>query len=388
MRPFPRASQLLVLICLAPVVVGASAADDSPYRARQIGGGELKIINGLPVLIVRGTPEEIGRQKAALTSEAVGFLSGYPKRLLEQFGRGATWPKMVERGHALLPQFPPDYRDELKAFAAAAGTDHELGVVANTMVDTYRGGFGCSSLMVEAARSETKAPLFGRNLDFFTLGMIEKYCLVTVHRPKGKHAFASIGYPGMFGCLSGMNDAGLCVAVHEVVVSRDRAPMFNPKGVPYAFCIRRMLEECATIGEAEKLLRSVERTTLLNLAVCDRENCAVLEMTPRTVAVRGDEEGLCACTNHFRTEELAVFRRCRRYRELEECWGQETVAFADVAAKLHEVNQGRLTVQTMVFEPASLRLHLAVGSCPSSALPLKRLELGPMLRADGADGQK
>jgi ClpP class serine protease len=32
----------------------------------------------------------------------------------------------------------------------------------------------------------------------------------------------------------------------------------------------------------------------------------------------------------------------------------------------------------MIFEPATLKLHLAVGSCPSSALPMKLLELKPV----------
>jgi hypothetical protein len=33
----------------------------------------------------------------------------------------------------------------------------------------------------------------------------------------------------------------------------------------------------------------------------------------------------------------------------------------------------------MIFEPATLKLHLAIGSCPSSSLPLKLLELRPLL---------
>ena len=106
------------------------------------------------------------------------------------------------------------------------------------MVDIYRGGFGCSSMIVEASRSSTGGPLFGRNLDFYTLGILDKYGLVTVHRPKGKHAFASIGFPGIFGCISGINDAGLALAVHEVFLSKDKAPMFNPKGMPYTMCFR------------------------------------------------------------------------------------------------------------------------------------------------------
>ena len=219
----------------------------------------------------------------------------------------------------------------------------------------------------------------GRNLDFYTLGMIDQYTLVTVHRPKGKHAFVVIGYPGMFGCISGMNDAGLCVAVHEVYFSRDGSPMFNPKGVPYALCFRSILEQCTTVEEAEQLLRETPRTTMLNLAVCDRRGGGVLEMTPKNVVLRRPSDSICACTNHFRSDQLGVLRLCGRYNTLIDCSSQPTLGLAEVAAKLDEVNQGRLTVQTMIFEPAALRLHLAVGSSPSSALPLKPLELAEQL---------
>jgi hypothetical protein len=49
-----------------------------------------------------------------------------------------------------------------------------------------------------------------------------------------------------------------------------------------------------------------------------------------------------------------------------------------VAQKMDEVNLGPLTIQTMIFEPASLTLHLAIGSCPTTKLPLKTLELAAL----------
>ena len=134
------------------------------------------------------------------------------------------------------------------------------------------------------------------------------------------------------------------------------------------------------IEEAEKLLRATKRTTMLNLAVCDRNSGAVLEMTPRNVVLRRGEDGLCACTNRFRTKKLAVFPWCHRYAKLMKSKNLETIGLAEVAKRLDEVNQGRLTVQTMIFEPVPLRLHLAIGSCPSSGLPLKRLELAPLFQ--------
>ena len=47
---------------------------------------------------------------------------------------------------------------------------------------------------------------------------------------------------------------------------------------------------------------------------------------------------------------------------------------------MHAANQGAETFQTMIFEPATLKLHLAIGSCPSSALPLTELDLRQLLK--------
>src|SRR5437764_1323359 len=122
--------------------------------------------------------------------------------------------------------------------------------------------------------------------------------------PDGKRAFASVTYPGMLGCVSGINDAGLAVADLTVTDAADGSPKLDPGGVPYTLALRRVLEECATVEEAERLLRSLRRTVRQNVAVCDRTHGAVFEITPRTLAVRRPDEGVCACTNHFRTAGL------------------------------------------------------------------------------------
>jgi predicted choloylglycine hydrolase len=367
-----RAFFLLLLLAAT-----AGAEETRVFHEGRAGGGELKYINDLPVLIVSGTPEEIGRQKALLTADVVKSISDYPRRLLDRSSHKDRLEHYREMSKELAKQLPPDHRDELRAFADQSGIDRDMGLLGNMLADIYR-DISCSSLIVEPAKSATGGPLFGRNLDFYTLSLLDKYSLVTVHRPKGKHAFVSIGFPGLFGCLSGMNDAGLSLAVHEVFLSHDGSPIFNPKGMPYAFSFRRILEECTTIEEAEKLLRSTERTTILSLAVCDRQHCVVLEMTPKSVAARGPSDGILACTNHFRTDELAVFTWCPRYRKLILSRKSDQLDVAEVGKKMDEVNMGRMTVQTMIFEPAALKLHLAIGACPSSSLPLKLLELGPL----------
>lgn len=378
----------LVLTCgvyLTWLLVCASSAgaEDFRYPEGKHGSGELRYINGLPVLCVQGTPEETGQQAAALTAKSAGPLLDYPREYLRRQGREAIWPLLVNGGRSMLPNFPDDYRRELEAAALQSGIDRDLLIVGNTMFDLKKIG-GCSTLIVEPARSTTGGPLFGRNLDFPTLGVLEKYNLVSVCRPNGKHAFAAIGFPGMLGCLSGINDQGLAVATLEVYSSADGGAAFNPTGTPYAMCYRRILEECATIEEAEKLLRSMNRTTSMNLAVCDRHHGGVLEMSTKSVVLRPPEEGLCPCTNHFRTTELATGTACPRYDALQQAKGLAKLGLKQVSDRLHAANQGEATFQTMIFEPAALKLHLAIGSCPSSALPLKELDLKPLFAAPSA----
>ena len=375
----------VILALVVPAWLAGSPLAASPPLDKQIfpearfERGELKYIHGLPVLIVQGTPAEIGRQEAVLTADGLKAVSDYPKRLLELLGRKQQWPQFVAMAERLWPQSSLEHREELQAFMEQSGTDRGVVLVGNMIMDLHRGTFACSSLIVEPNKSATKQPLFGRNLDFYPLGLLDKHGLVTVYRPKGKHAFVSIGFPGILGCLSGMNDAGLALAVHEVYLAADGAPMFNPKGMPYTFCFRQILEECASVDDAQRLLRATERTTMLNLAVCDRHGGTVFELTPRTVAVRHGAGGICVCTNHFRTWELALWPFCHRYETLSRAAAMPVITVADVAAKLDEANQERLTVQTMIFEPGPLVLHLAMGNCPSSKHPLERLPLAKLL---------
>jgi predicted choloylglycine hydrolase len=370
-------SAIALLVVLTPLV--SVRAETFRYKEGKYDKAELKYINGLPVLTVEGTPEQIGEQVAALTGKQVQRLLTFPKEYLAKFGYESAWPSLVRVGKAMGPSFPADHMKELEAAVKKAGIDRDLAVVGNAFPDIKKFG-GCSTLIVEGGHSATGAPLFGRNLDYPTLGFLHEYSLVTVCRPTGKHGFASIGFPGYLGCLSGMNDAGLAIAVLEVYSSNDDSVTFDPKGVPYGLVYRRVLEECTTVDEAEKLLRSVRRTTRNNLAVCDRNGGAVFEITPKNVRRRPAEEGICPCTNHFRTKDLATETMCRRYKALEKSKSMEKIDVAQMMKLLDAVNQGERTFQSMIFEPKALKLHLAIGKLPATKGEPKLLELEPLFK--------
>jgi predicted choloylglycine hydrolase len=220
----------------------------------------------------------------------------------------------------------------------------------------------------------------GRNLDWPSIARLHQYTLVIVYRPDGKRAFASITFPGVLGCTSGMNDAGLVIAMLDAFESRDGAARLNPLGIPTLLMLRRILEECTSVEEAVTLLRSIERASSLNIAVCDQRRGAVLEVTTKNVVVRPSESGVCLCTNHFRSAELATSKECWRYDRLLGSLRSKSYSVSDIGQRLHEVNQGHLTLQTMVFEPRALDLHLAFGEGPATRLPMSRVNLAELFQ--------
>ena len=68
--------------------------------------------------------------------------------------------------------------------------------------------------------------------------------------------------------------------------------------------------------------------------------------------------------------------------------GKGRIGVEDVRKRLDVVNLGELTLQTMVFEPATLKLGLAIGSPPASSLPLRALDLAPLLKPSHRVGQR
>jgi isopenicillin-N N-acyltransferase-like protein len=368
------------------LLTGAVRAAPFVYPEGRHGKGELRQINGLPVLVVEGSPEEIGDAVAVLGLRPARRIASYPDDMLEHFH--GTWLRdsFLAGGRKMVERFPADYRREFEAMARAAGVERDKLVLGNTLFDLKK-CLACSALLVEPSRSALGGPLLGRNLDYPPLGYAHEYALVTVYRPTGKHAFAAVGFPGLVGCLSGMNDAGLSLAILEAIQTRITTPRLDHEGVPYALCYRELLEKCSTVVEARQALEKMHRSTVTNLVVADRANVAVFEVTPKEIHVRVAAGGTCVCTNHFCTDGLRPLVRFNwyhtldRYHILEETAAARTLlGVEDVHRGLDEARNDKETLQTMIFEPATLRLHLAIGACPASAQKLQLLELEPLFR--------
>jgi hypothetical protein len=364
-----------VVLCLP--VPAARAGDKFPEAKH--GKGELRYVAGMPVLTVRGTPAEMGEQFGVLAVTNAPDLPGLHDRFVHDAKQETAYPLIMTMAGRLKPNFPPHHLAEIDAAAKATGRKESLFLFANTVAD-LSSGMGCSTVVVEKERSTTGGPLFGRTFDWLPVKGITEHTLVVVYKGEGKRAFAAVTVAPIQGVVSGMNDAGLSVTINEISLRKVKdKSAFNWRGVPLLLAFRRVMEECGTVAEAEKLLRGMERTTACCLTVCDRNGGAVFEITPNSLIVRKPDNGVTCCTNHFRSEPLQIEKTCWRYELLKPlCTETSKCGVTDVFERLDDVQQGRATLQAMVFEPAARVLHLAYGDGFATRRDPHRLELGKL----------
>jgi hypothetical protein len=332
------------------------------------------------VLTVRGSPAEIGEQFGVLAGRNAPGLNQLQAQFLKDARLDDGFEAIKVLARRLKANMPKDHAAELEA-AAKTGLDLDVLLFAASVYD-LSSGMGCATVVVEKDRSATGQPLFGRNFDWIPTKGIPEHTLVAVFKPAGKRVFATVTISPITGCISGMNDAGLCCTINEILLkqSKDRAG-FDWAGVPMLLAFRRVLEECATVAEAEKLLRGMRRTTAACLTVCDKDGGAVFEITPKSLEVRSAVNGVTCCTNHFCCDGLGVGKKCSRLPKLLKLQAEEAkLGASEVFARLHEVNQGKKTLQAMVFEPATRTLHLKLGDgkTPATSKDAVTLELGKM----------
>ena len=366
-----------------PGCPAASGRGALPLPRSQAWPRELRYINGIPVLLVAGTPEEMGEQMGILALKPAAPAIGLFEDFLQAQGLKNFKPLLAKVGESLLAKFPEEYRQELDAAAIAGGIDRDLLVIGNTFHDIRR-LTSCSALMVGPARSKTGGPLVGRNLDYDLLKGMHQYSLVVVYHPKGKRSFAVVSFPGaiVIGCaMSAMNADGLILGQNDVGQAADDSPPLDLRNAPTAVLARRILEECATLDEAKKLLDANKPASRSIFITCDRRGGGAFEITPKTVVLRKDE--LCVATNNFQSKELAPSPSfCPRAFLLAKASGLEKLGVEDVAKKMQEVHQRARTAHSLVFEPKPLKLHVAFGDGdkPATQFPLKEIDLSKMLR--------
>jgi len=412
--------RLMLRVLLVLAVFGPVVRADAPKPPTI--DGRLTTVDGIAVLTVWGTPHERGFAHGHfLAPGLIALLDAY---LADTELSGG--PARYEATTQLVPlmmKIRPVYQEELRGLLA--GVESRLGgkttvprlgrklairdlVTVNCIPDSA--GFGCSSFVAWGRLTADGDTISGRNLDWNVSDALLEGQVVVVHVPEagnGTLAWVSVGWPGLIGCLTGMNAEGVTVSMHD---SWGGEPAGTMGFTPRALALREALET-AKPGTAQADILAVfrKRTVAVGnnvgVALPHRAGEAgasapsiVFEydgVTMRTggVTVRLPEPAgksrrrggaYQVTTNHYR--QRAEPERCGRYKKIRRALGaaEKSSEPIDIAAAwriLSSVAQpgrrdgGLATYHSVVFEPDKLKMHVALTAGGKPAPDCKHVTL-------------
>jgi hypothetical protein len=257
---------------------------------------------------------------------------------------------------------------ETEAMAATIGVPWRSVMLANLIYDLVVASMGCSTVALATA----DGPVLARNMDWSPEDVLARSSyLVRMHRG-GRFAFASAGWPGAIGIVSGMSARGFAVVLNAVIGPEGK----SLAGYPVLLHLRRVVEDARDFDEALELLArpTLVVSALFTLIGTKNDQRVVVERSPTRFALRrptGDEP--LVTTNDYRllfapaaSDHGEIYRTtCSRYdalgRLLRKTRVDRSVSDAELLYVLGdpEVRQS-ITAQHVIFRPRSGEMGLWV----------------------------
>jgi isopenicillin-N N-acyltransferase like protein len=359
--------------------LAADRATATEPREKRPARGADRRVNGVRVVHLTGTPEEMGRQMGEMCGAEIRLLVDANLKKVPWIAKDPKAALAAARRYAA--GIPDEQMRELRATAAAAGVEEDWLVVAATVIEVVEDAKACAAVAAWGSATADGETIVGRNLDWYDIGKLHEHGLVVVRHPDDGGAFLSCGFPGIPGVLTGMNESGLFCA--DLVQFAKRKVAAAEGGVPVMSLQRIALERCTTAEDAARLLESSPRTVAQNYVVADASGALFLETDGAKVRRRPPVGDVVAGTN-WAEEERGQLRGDLRFGNLCACIDARTgpVGVPEIEASLAAANGGPLSVMSVVARPAARALRVSIGTVPACKGPFVDLDGAALLAED------
>ncbi len=256
------------LAALIALCATASGADQDALQlvARDPAGhGLLCRCGEKTILMVSGTPKQMGAAHGTLLREPVRKMRQCVLASLRkdaQLDAAAVLKLAAEIERHGGPHMPPRFFAECDAMSKAVGFSRADGRCLNLFTEQFH----CSGVAVRGTATIGGKVLHARVLDYTTDGDFQKSACIVVFMPEGHNAWMSLGYAGLLGTVTAMNEKGL--AIGEKGNGGEGLEHWN--GMPMTFLLRDIMERASTVREALDIFRTTPRTCDYSYVVSDK----------------------------------------------------------------------------------------------------------------------
>lgn len=226
------------------------------------------------VIVVRGTPYEMGYQQGALLRQEIqdnmGFLYD---QAIRKFQTAELFDEIYER---MRPYIPEDYVEEMHGIAHGARIPlhmvHHIHILPELgewsgkkkikkVLDKMMAGelaTTCSNFAGGSTATPDGSFYAVRVLDWgmHKLSKLHRYPLITVGIPNEGVPWANIGWVGFLGCISGMNAEGITIGE----MGYGDPPNETLFGKPMPFMLRDVMRYSHNLADVRKVIQESKPT--------------------------------------------------------------------------------------------------------------------------------
>ncbi len=274
---------LVVLIGLCATALGEDQAALTLVARDPAGHGILCRCGEKTILMVSGTPEQMGAAHGTLMHDQIQKMMGQTAGVLGKKLKVADGEKFLFKLAAEIekhggPFVPPRFFAECDAMSKAAGITQQQGRAANL----FQEQFHCSGVAVHGKATVDGRVLHARVLDYIVDAGFQECACVIVRMPDGGNAWMSLGYAGFIGTVTAMNEKGLAIGEK----GNGAAAPANWNGMPMTFLLRDVAERAANVQEALDIIRTTPRTCDYSYVLSDKSGeIRSLRCTPKEMIV-------------------------------------------------------------------------------------------------------
>lgn len=375
-----------LLIVLGSIVLLSFPAEPSldPEWVASLARASLTTRQGVRVLHLVGTPEEMGYQHGVLLRDEIrSAMAGLYRETVPNAG----YPPFVLARYArwVDAHLPKEYRLEMRGIALGAGVSYSDIVLLNTIEDLTMQpdaravvyelltswDVWVPPLVLPVMRRSEPPPIVapGRSpgvaASFAAFGpatpqgslvqgiMLEEpwpldRSVIAIYEPMVGNAWVGIISPGSVGVWAGLNEEKISIAA--IPFSSTDASL---GGVPAPFLIRLVLERAGDLPQAFQVLASTPRSNGLLAVIGDGKpaDAAVMELTAHRQGDFPSEEGLSWRAGVARDSQIADL-------------GTSPPSEVDLEVRLSDLLDG---VQGRLDTAASLNIVTALSGLSSSS---------------------
>ncbi len=230
----------------------------------------------------RAFPAEWKRATDLMEDHAIKYIREYvPVKFLAGFAV-RQYAAIVARNYSSRAAFmPPEYRAYVQGIADGAGID--AARLQRNIALVMLSDASCSAFVGFGPATDDGRLLQMRNLDWGEVDLpAAQGTVLLLHEPPGRQRWLSIGFLGLVGTISGINESGL--AISEIGSGTNDK---TQDGQPMPILLERVLAEAHTLDEAVAILRRAPGTGGYNFMIgsARERRGVVVEKTAQHTAV-------------------------------------------------------------------------------------------------------